>query len=133
LTYQLQLANVNFVIVHSTVLLAALEATQAVGLPSNKVIVLDEAPLPVGLPRMKNVLEFIAQGKKKTAAFYERRLKHGEGKTKIALLCWSSGTTGKSKVAVSTSLAKHHNLPIVTGSGNTTSCINCEYHSDGCP
>ena len=37
-------------------------------------------------------------GCQKPRTFYERPLDPREGKTKIALLCWSSGTTGQPKV-----------------------------------
>ncbi|KAF8158557.1 hypothetical protein B0H34DRAFT_797926 [Crassisporium funariophilum] len=44
-----------------------------------------------------NVAELIDIGLRETDAFHEQPLNQGEGKTRIALLCWSSGTTGKPK------------------------------------
>ena len=48
------------------------------------------------------VEELVAAGLSKLPVFEERQLRPGEAKTKLALLCFSSGTTGKPK-AVSVS------------------------------
>ncbi|KDR82332.1 hypothetical protein GALMADRAFT_57372 [Galerina marginata CBS 339.88] len=93
--YQLKTARVNYMVVHSSLLAVAMEATRLVGMPSNRIIILDEPPTRG--PEFQSVPDLISHGRQKMRAFHERQLGTGEGKTKVALLCWSSGTTGKPK------------------------------------
>jgi len=64
------------------------------GIPSSSLVLFDAVPNS----GIVTVDELIRQGLKCDAAFTERRLRKGEGKTKIAFLSFSSGTTGKPKV-----------------------------------
>jgi 4-coumarate--CoA ligase len=99
IVYQLKLSKTTFIIAHSTVLEVALKAAQAVSLPSDRIVLLDyHASRTFGIVDLQNISDLIILGNEKKQAPYERPLNAGEGKTKIALLCWSSGTTGKPKV-----------------------------------
>lgn len=99
IVYQLKLSKTTFIIAHSTVLEVALKAAQAVSLPSDRIVLLDpHASRTFGIADLQNIPDLIILGSEKKQAFYERPLNAGGGKTKIALLCWSSGTTGKPKV-----------------------------------
>ncbi|KAF9005399.1 hypothetical protein BDQ17DRAFT_346272 [Cyathus striatus] len=104
LAYQLEVARVTFIIVHSAVLQVAVSAAQLVNLPLDRVILLDHTTESLQLDtfRLPTVRELIIEGHKWKSTIKERMLAAGEGKSKIALLCWSSGTTGKPKaVAIS--------------------------------
>lgn len=87
-------------VIHSSLHAVALEAARLVGMPLNRIIILDEVPPSRGVSEFQNVPALIASGRKNVQAFYERQLGPGEGKTKVAILCWSSGTTGKPKVTL---------------------------------
>lgn len=75
----------------------ALAAAGLVGMPSSRVIILDETLNSNDISEFRNVPELIQHGRQNMRAFHERKLAIGEGKTRIAILCWSSGTTGKPK------------------------------------
>ncbi|KJA20113.1 hypothetical protein HYPSUDRAFT_828333 [Hypholoma sublateritium FD-334 SS-4] len=101
ITYQLQIAKVTFMIVHSSVLDTALEAAHVVGLPLDRVVLLDQDTTSE-FTEVQSVPDLIDIGGYKAKCYAETTLIRGEGKSKIALLCWSSGTTGKPKgVAIS--------------------------------
>ncbi|CAA7269123.1 unnamed protein product [Cyclocybe aegerita] len=97
LVYQLETAGVTFVLVHSNVLTIALDAARTIGLPPGRVVLLDQPPSSHGFESFQGVPALIKLGHERVRMFSERVLCIGEGKTKIALLCWSSGTTGKPK------------------------------------
>ncbi|KAF5360390.1 hypothetical protein D9756_004583 [Leucocoprinus leucothites] len=108
LCHQLQVANVTFMIVHSTVLSVSLEAAQLSGLPDDRIVLLDDSEsISVSdsthtASAYKTIPGLIAQELDRSSPFAGRTLKPGEGKTKVALLFWSSGTTGTPKaVAIS--------------------------------
>lgn len=84
-------------VVHSSVLDIALEAAHVVGLPLDRVILLDQDTTSE-FAEIQSVPDLIDIGGYKAKSFAETTLISGEGKSKIALLCWSSGTTGKPKV-----------------------------------
>lgn len=79
---------------HSQNLVTAQEAARAAGLPSDRIIVLDSPP---SLQSHLNIDQCIQEGLTQPPLFTERRLNPGEAKTKLALLSFSSGTTGQPK------------------------------------
>ena len=85
---------------HSLVLGIVLSAARLVGFPLDRIILLDQSSASNASLMINSAPELINVGSQKPRAFYERPLDQGEGKTKIALLCWSSGTTGKPKVVL---------------------------------
>ncbi|KAF4605021.1 hypothetical protein EYR40_003804 [Pleurotus pulmonarius] len=115
LVYQLQISGSNIIFAHPGSLEIAAEAATKAGIPQDRVIVLDSVP---GSPH-KTVPEMVSFGLRQPVSFVERRLEAGEAKTKLAFLCFSSGTTGKPKaVAIShfavianvVQLAVHHKI-----------------------
>ncbi|KAF8817196.1 acetyl-CoA synthetase-like protein [Phlegmacium glaucopus] len=107
IAYQLTTAKVTFIVVHSLVLGIVLSAARLAGFPLGRVILLDQSSISNASSTINSVPELISVGRQKPRAFCERLLNQGEGKTKIALLCWSSGTTGKPKVVLAVVIPHH--------------------------
>ena len=80
---------------HPGSLPVALAAAQKAGIPHDRVVVLD----PVPGAQNVSLQELIDEGLAQPQAFVEPRLAPGEGKTKLAFLSFSSGTTGRPKVS----------------------------------
>ena len=86
------------IIAHSSVLSVAMEAAKQSGIPHDRFVLLGGSER--GTPNFSghNIHNLIEHGLSQEANFVERRLEPGEAKTKVALLLFSSGTTGKPKV-----------------------------------
>jgi len=84
--------------VHPDALEGALVAAQQVGIPFDRIIPLDTLRGPRSSAVAPDMHQLIAYGLAHPPSFVERRLRPGEGKTKVAFLSFSSGTTGKPKV-----------------------------------
>uniref|UniRef100_D8PTE7 Acetyl-CoA synthetase-like protein n=1 Tax=Schizophyllum commune (strain H4-8 / FGSC 9210) TaxID=578458 RepID=D8PTE7_SCHCM len=98
LVYQLQTAKATAIVAHSDFLATALDAARAAGLPAERIARFSNAasrPSPV-----KTIDELVAMGASKPQGYQERKLRPGEGKTKVAFLSFSSGTTGRPKAVV---------------------------------
>lgn len=95
LSYQLKRSNTTFVICHSSNIATALSATRLLGLPPERVILMDQCTSRHYIPCVEDLIQ---NGLKQEIAFEEYILDPGEGRRKVALLSWSSGTTGKPKV-----------------------------------
>ncbi|KAI0657467.1 acetyl-CoA synthetase-like protein [Cubamyces menziesii] len=95
LAYQLETAKATFLFVHAANLQVAQDASRAAGISPERIILFDPAP-----EGMSNIQDLVAQGLREDQRFAEYRLQPGEGRTKPALLCFSSGTTGKPKAVV---------------------------------
>lgn len=93
LTYQIDTTKAKLLITHSLSLQIALDAAKDSGLPSTSIIVIDTPP-NVSYPTL-DIL--VREGLSKPPTFVERKLNPGEAKTKLALLSFSSGTTGRPK------------------------------------
>ena len=92
--YQLETVKAQLLIVHPTVLPVAVEAARNVRLPADRLILFDAV---LGSPH-ECLPDLIEKGLTHPQHFTRFRLKPGEAKTKVALLAFSSGTTGKPKV-----------------------------------
>ncbi|KAI0270029.1 amp dependent CoA ligase [Gloeopeniophorella convolvens] len=97
LAYQIQTSKATTLITHIDGLQTALAAAKVSGIPEDRVIL-------IGTPRgadsklsERDVETLISYGLTHDANFVERRLEPGEAKTKLALLAFSSGTTGRPK------------------------------------
>jgi 4-coumarate--CoA ligase len=92
-------------IAHSTVRDVATQAARAYGLPLERIILMDtpgnvpESNLN-SLPPYGAVPDLITTGLNIPRCFVEQSFQRGEAKAKVALLAWSSGTTGNPKVSI---------------------------------
>lgn len=98
LEYQLTATKAKLILIHPWSLSVGLAAARAAGISSDRVVLFnvpqDPDPAAASYP---TVNDLVVEGKAKTTCFVERRLRPGEGKTKLAFLSFSSGTTGKPK------------------------------------
>ncbi|KAI0634245.1 acetyl-CoA synthetase-like protein [Trametes polyzona] len=94
--YQLEATKAKLLVVHPVNLTVALRAARAVGLPVDCMVLFDPVP---GSP-YANVEDLVAQGLKDLRTVPEMRFRAGDAKKKLALLCFSSGTTGKPKAVM---------------------------------
>ncbi|KZT08184.1 amp dependent CoA ligase [Laetiporus sulphureus 93-53] len=94
LEYQLTATKAKLMIVHSWSLAVALDAARLAGIPPERIVLLDSPSQQVA---HVTVDELVKEGLSKPLNFVERRLKPGEGRTKLAFLSFSSGTTGRPK------------------------------------
>ncbi|TBU21456.1 amp dependent CoA ligase [Dichomitus squalens] len=110
LGYQLQLTKTRLLFVHPLALNAALDAARAAGLPQDRIVLLE--PLPSS--SCMNVHDLVKFGLRERQAYRERQLEPGEARTKLALLLFSSGTTGKPKAVMISHYALIANMLQVT-------------------
>ena len=95
LVYQIKLTKASILFTFSANLSTSEQAARSTGIPMERIIILDS---PVGYSGPYVTLNtLIREGLSKHPTFVERRLNPGEAKTKIALLNFSSGTTGRPK------------------------------------
>ncbi|KAH9035056.1 phenylacetyl-CoA ligase [Lactarius hengduanensis] len=94
LSHQLRLTKATTIVVHSQFLKTASEACKEVGLPAERIVIIDHATFEA--PHT-TVEQLIQDGLSHNTNFVERKLGEGEARTKIAFLCLSSGTTGPPK------------------------------------
>ncbi len=86
-------------VVESTVLDISLKAARLYGLPDDRVVLFDSPRhTPEPQSARETVSSLIKKGLNEPCSFVEPIFRAGEGKTRVALLAWSSGTTGPPKV-----------------------------------
>jgi acyl-CoA synthetase (AMP-forming)/AMP-acid ligase II len=97
LHYQLPTIKTSLLLVHPAMLGIAQPTARKTGLPTDRVVLFER--LPNSSPASHAAFqELVTEGLSKDSSFVERRLDPGEAKTKLAFLCFSSGTTGRPKV-----------------------------------
>ncbi|KAI0772849.1 acetyl-CoA synthetase-like protein [Trametes elegans] len=94
--YQIEATKACLVFVHPANLPVALEAARALKIPTDRVVTFDSVPEL----DLTNIQDLVQDGLRVPQQFKELRLRPGEAKTKLALLCFSSGTTGKPKAVM---------------------------------
>lgn len=103
LLYQIEATKARLIIAHPDAIDTVSAAAQEAGIPPNRIIIFNKTGHGSTVPGTKasqfiTVNELVEQGRHVAVGFKERRLARGEGKTKLAFLNFSSGTTGKPKV-----------------------------------
>ncbi|RDX52613.1 acetyl-CoA synthetase-like protein [Lentinus brumalis] len=96
LTYQLRLVKARMLIAHPSMLPVALEGAQAIGIPSDHIVLFE----PLAGSPYSNIQDLVEFGLGQVQQFTPLRLGPGEARTKLALLLLSSGTTGKPKAVM---------------------------------
>ncbi|KAF9040424.1 acetyl-CoA synthetase-like protein [Hymenopellis radicata] len=91
LRHQLETAKAGMIIVHPSFFATALKAARSIGIREDRIILME------GPGSNATIDSLVAFGHANKKNFVERKLAPGEAKTKIALLSFSSGTTGKAK------------------------------------
>jgi hypothetical protein len=94
LVYQIKLTGTTLIIAHSDSLETARKAGKLAGIPPDRVLILDSDPKLDATSVATLISGSISAG----SAFVQKKLRPGEGKTKVAALYMSSGTTGPQKV-----------------------------------
>ncbi|KAH9927963.1 acetyl-CoA synthetase-like protein [Epithele typhae] len=94
LAHQLEAIRARLVVVHPDVLQVALEAARMIGLSEDAIILFEKA---VARP---NILDLIESGLKEPQRFTPLSFRPGQAKEKLALLSFSSGTTGRPKAVM---------------------------------
>ncbi|KAI0648758.1 acetyl-CoA synthetase-like protein [Trametes meyenii] len=96
LVYQIRTSKASALFVHPDCLHVGLEAARITGIPDDRIILFDSIP---GDPHA-TVDTPVAEGLAEPTRYVERRLGPGQGKQKLALLFFSSSTTGKPKAVM---------------------------------
>ncbi|KAI6122457.1 hypothetical protein EDD16DRAFT_1859409 [Pisolithus croceorrhizus] len=107
LLYHMNMVKPTVLISHLDCLHTAHSAAKAAGIDANRVLAFDDPASHT--PGASTVQSLITLGLASPPSFTERKLNPGEGKTKVAFVSLSSGTTGKPKA-----IAIPHYTPIAT-------------------
>ncbi|KAJ3341964.1 hypothetical protein HDU93_003785 [Gonapodya sp. JEL0774] len=100
LVYQLRDAGARVLLTHSTVLSTALEAARIAGIPTDAILLFSRDEGDLSQRMFPTIKELLVEwgGKRRTGDLVLRNFRLGkEAKERIAFLCYSSGTTGRSK------------------------------------
>ncbi|KAF9806749.1 hypothetical protein IEO21_08558 [Rhodonia placenta] len=96
LEHQLVTTEAKLMIVHPASYAVALRAASTAGLPMERIILIDSLKDANSRPH-HIVQELITEGYQHHSILVESRFRPGEGRTRLAFLSFSSGTTGKAK------------------------------------
>ncbi|KAG2065596.1 acetyl-CoA synthetase-like protein [Suillus decipiens] len=117
LVYQINIVKAAVIITHPDSFEVALSSAHTAGVSTDRIILFDVQDADITHKLTVQVL--ISQGLASVSNFTERKLAPGEGKTKVAFLNFSSGTTGRPKpvaiphyspIANIIQLATHHKV-----------------------
>ncbi|KAG1884113.1 hypothetical protein F4604DRAFT_1980114 [Suillus subluteus] len=117
LVYQISTVKAAVIITHPDSLKVALSSAHAAGVSADRIILFDVEDADTA--QKLTVQALVSQGLASAPNFTERKLAPGEGKTKVAFLNFSSGTTGRPKavaiphyspIANVIQLATHHRV-----------------------
>lgn len=92
LVHQLRISEATLIIVHPQFLQTAQAAAKIVGISQDRIILIQKMPNSTNVT-LDELVEF---GSNQHSNVVPIRLRPGEGKTRLAFLSFSSGTTGQS-------------------------------------
>jgi len=96
--YQINTVKAAVIVTHPDSLKVALSSAHAAGVSADRVILFDVEGADA--EQQVTVQALISQGLASAPNFEEKRFAPGEGRTKVAFLNFSSGTTGRPKASV---------------------------------
>lgn len=86
LVYQLNTTKANLLFTHSSVYNVALEAARVSGIPTDRIVLIDGThPSDVTDKSLLTIEQLVNEGAKHSTGFTEKKLRSGEGKTKVAV------------------------------------------------
>lgn len=86
LVYQLNTTKASLLFVHSSVYKVAVGAAKACGIPSDRIVLVDNVqPAGVVGKPLLTVEQLVNEGARLPMCFTEKKLRSGEGKTKVAV------------------------------------------------
>ena len=133
---QLEQTNASVIFAHPDSVAIVEAATRERGLPLDRVVWFNTNTNPgsvLARPSSTTVGDLVGLGLKNPAwHFTEKTLGPGEGRTKVAFLNFSSGTTGKPKVR-SLNRTKSHCVEPFLGRGDPSFQFDHKHHPDGYP
>ncbi|KAM6498476.1 amp dependent CoA ligase [Amanita muscaria] len=103
LVQQLKLSEATLIIAHPIFIRTAVAAARIAGLSEDRIVLLRKLPEVPNVVALDDLIHFAT---KRQSKFIPRQLRHGEGKSKLAFLSFSSGTTGKPKAVA----IPHHSV-----------------------
>jgi len=98
LVYQLKLTKAALILAHPDVLSTTLAAARLAGIPPDHIALFNPDSKTRSVPNHTTLNELVQAGLGQPPSFVEKRFTPGEARTKLAFLCFSSGTTGTPKV-----------------------------------
>ena len=98
LEYQLKITDAKLLVLHPWNLKVGHAAAKAVGLPLERIVLFDIAESSEPTLAHPTVSQLVDEGLATRKSFKEKRLGPDEGRTRLAYINLSSGTTGKPKV-----------------------------------
>lgn len=93
------MTKASLLVTHPDALSVALSAARTAKLPTDRIVLIGDKSLEPMQRTQPTVQDLINQGLLTLPPFRDRKLSPGEGKTKIAFLKFSSGTTGRPKAS----------------------------------
>ncbi|KAF7299207.1 hypothetical protein MIND_00869400 [Mycena indigotica] len=102
--YQLKVTEATFIVAHSSTLTAVLDAAKRTGLPLDRIALID-APAKAPVVTLSSLVSPVLARGAPSFSHVGIKLKPGEGATRVAMLCMSSGTTGPPKAVAITHAA----------------------------
>ncbi|KAJ7141376.1 hypothetical protein C8R44DRAFT_245461 [Mycena epipterygia] len=100
LTHQVSQTHPSVIIAHAAVINIALASAHEVGIPPERVVVLEDEESPGPTRGLVTITELTVEGVRLNSLSLGRKLHSAEGRVKVAFFCASSGTTGKPKTVV---------------------------------
>jgi len=97
LEYQLKITNAKALVVHPWNLAVGQAAAKAIGIPLERIVLFDVTERGEASLTHLTISQLVDEGSSKPQSFTECRLGPNEGKSKLAYINLSSGTTGKPK------------------------------------
>ncbi|CCM01556.1 uncharacterized protein FIBRA_03615 [Fibroporia radiculosa] len=123
LEHQLSATKAKLLFVHPWSYSVAVQAARSAGLSADRIVLLEVLGETTSIDGPHVTLnQLVAEGLAAPQSFVERKLKPGEGRTKLAFLSFSSGTTGRPKAVCIPHYAPIANVLQMAHLANSATC-----------